>query len=271
MFYPSCKIKSFIIEYISEKNFCIAKEIHNALYQCNKIRISLQGLYKNLKILIDEDIIVKHGKFYTFSINYLNSMNCFMSNLKSNINVLYDLESVVDQIDRRGNIKMSFCNLLEVTEFECTILKSLLYKYGINGPIYRYRHHYGGFFISKEKDFLDELSKDIFVNEYVYAVTDIDFLACKINASKYQKNKRINITKKCMYHEEMIIGDYICRLQHDTDYFLRLTNFLKTIKDTDIPKHELLQFYKYQYIPNIFTVEKNSGKAKDLIDSFKRL
>ena len=102
MFYPSCKIKSFIIEYISEKNFCIAKEIHNALYQCNKIRISLQGLYKNLRVLIKENIIVKHGQYYTFTKEYLEKMKVFVSNLRSNVFKLHDFSKIKEDIDQRG-------------------------------------------------------------------------------------------------------------------------------------------------------------------------
>ena len=149
------------------------------------------------------------------------------------------------------------------------IVKSILYKSGNISNVYRNQSHYGGFFITEEENFLEKISRDIHFYDYVYADTNIDYLACKISLDKYSSKKSIKMIKKQDNEEKIVLSDYIVTLHYDPKCLPRLSKFLNELEG--VPKDTILNYYKYEYMPNTLTVEKNSGKAKDLIDSFKRL
>ncbi len=109
MLYPGNPIKSLVMDYIAHESFSTAKNIIEIIRKTKNI--SLQTIYNNLNSLVKEKILIKNRSYYSFTLNFLDKLEEFNTNLHKRTKHIEGLKNFLQNLEGRGYIKQDFVTL----------------------------------------------------------------------------------------------------------------------------------------------------------------
>lgn len=271
MLYPGSPIKSLIIECIAAKTFATAKDMLVAVNSCLSKRITHQALYKNLRSLVDNSVLVKHNCYYTFHLDYLNKLRAFSCSLNAEVNELHSCHNLMTSLEHRGKAQVDCQNLQSAHVIAQRFLSAMVYDEGGNTELYRFLYHYGAIFFEDERDFMSDLCSACSVHNYVYGKTDIDKYTYNMAKDTAVSFHLVENLSEDSFNEYVACGEYILTAKLSPQKILKYTQ-LHIEKNIDYFKSsEFFYYYKYQHMPITVTIEKNAEKAATLVAQMKAL
>jgi hypothetical protein len=216
-------LKSLILEILSggpEKGVDLIEKIKNIRKGTTK-----QGVYKALRLLIEEKIVVKYRKNLMLNQIWLNKINKFVEQTDKNY-LAGEKEKKTDTLDwMKEGSKMSYnfdsYNLLD--KFHSHIFSLIIKKTDPQSPLYVYNPH--EWFVLKTNlkenedyliEWLDERDRQLY-----FTVGHETFLDKRFR-EKYSSEKfEIAIDEKTGYPENCyinIIGNYVIEMKNDTRF-----------------------------------------------------
>ncbi len=269
------KLEDLTIKFLSKQGFLSVEDIHKKLHSVG-IDVSIQGIYRVLRKLQSEGILMKQNQKFSLRISWIFELKRHVENMESTyLNAVY-LESFIPK-DDRGKYVWHFTKFLKLADFWDQLLIAIATAskekischyspypwFIISNPLHTttFNKAYGAL-LKKEyviyggRTFLHKYTpKELITFDYedVYFALPDEYIV---------KDRRIYID---------IIGDYILTIKLDIYTTGRLDYLYKNLKsEKNILASHLVEFFD-EKISGKVTVEKNEKKAKKYKTKFIKI
>lgn len=224
-------VESHVLKFLGTTPYSSAKEIHHALSN----RYSIQAIYKVLKKLQAESIIVKAQKEYALSYSWIELQKEFLNNCESAFETVVDLNAFTKNQTKKQTWR--FSNLITLKHFWSHLVMLLLKNSDSNISL-SFNPHAWFYFI--QSDHQDKLMKGMQKNNaFMYKIVGsrhpLDLIAKEFWSSKHVS---------CSFSKEPYPDEKL--------YFSVIDNYIINVKISRKGAETLEQLYKtYKKNPNL--------------------
>ncbi len=269
------KLEKFIIRFLSKQGFLSVEDLHKKLNKFG-IDVSIQGIYRVLRKLQSEGVIIKENQKISLRISWIFELKRHVENMESTyLNAVY-LESFIPKNDR-GKYVWQFTKFLKLANFwdQLLIAVATISK----GKISCHYSPYPWFNIA------DPAHTTIFNKTYASVIKkEYIIFGGRTFLHKYEPGDLVSLDYEDKYYaipEEYIekdrriyidvIGDYVLTIKVDAKTTERLENLYKNLtSEKDILNNSLVEFFDKKISTKV-TVEKNGKKAKKYRTRFEKI
>lgn len=257
--------KDLIISVLSKKWPLSAKEIYNILQREYGAEVTYQAVHKILNELQEEKILEKNGKSYQINKEWIGQVRKFGSELEDN----YSNGNVIDY-ESLNSLHLTFNNYIEFGRF-------LINEYFTNFPNKEekdcacfWKHHYP---ITGVSDTEHKNMKKIFSNQVHYGIAKENTFLDNLFASYLTGLGKKNIcgVNFSLSTDTFIIGNFICQVIFEPDYYKKIERLYRNIKS--IEEVDFTKLFEYSSINTEINVliTKNPSLADKLRGEARRL
>jgi Fe2+ or Zn2+ uptake regulation protein len=277
MYYPGSVIKSLIIDALAVESQLNAKELHWVVVQNLENSVSIQALYKALKSLVHEGVILKNrdSNFYLSPI-YIEKVKNLSSKFHEEFEELHHMRSVMSELDDKGEVSHSFkSRTFALNYLRDVALGMMLQKDPEEVRIYKYLFHFGSLQMVHTSDAIEHcVQKNYQVELYLHGKTPVDLRAKELLEAKGEKVYLVDADEfEKPFTEWIIVNEYVGEISMSEEYLALYNRVMEESNLEAHPSSDYVRFMKGELDDSKIeiVIEKNEKKAKELIQLLKGL
>jgi len=231
-----------------------SKKIQSLLRK-NNIKVTVQGIYKQLNTLLESEVILKNKQQYIINNEWIK-----------NISKIIDVQDI--ELPEEGEKFTYKFNSLQNLDAHWKHVTEALNKYLSNEPMFLYSYHQFWIYTptreESERRFAGEfLNKKQYTFYVIGGITDLDKKYRNSFKDSYYKVENYSIKSLKQKEHILIIGNYIMNVKVPDDITKQIDAVYKTDDSLLIKENNIKEILSHNH-KSMFTIENNLIKANKI-------
>lgn len=259
MLFPGNTLKSLVLEVLCDRGVANAKEISTDINAVLALPVTLQGVYRVLRNLTDENVVIKQGDVYTPSLVWLQKLNIASTLAKEKIRLRYNYHPLLQTLKKEQPIHKTFKTCNEFTHWFDQFSLFLVSSFALKPKITAYGIHRVTPYRDEYNMLLEEAQPDC--KYYICGQTSWDKYSSSTRNTKHITTQLVN--KFIPFREYIVLGDYIMEHTYDAYHQNALIDFADKMSSNIYDSEKINKFLEHPFQLHM-KLYRNPKRAQDL-------